>query len=340
MTTIREIAAIVGVSRGTVDRVINNRGGVKPETEARIRQAIETLNYSPNIAGKSLAIKRKELKFGIIFRYDNPRYQITDFVRRKARDFLAYGIDTIMLEADINDPQSYVAAFDQLKERGVCGVIVMPHNHPVVIDKMNEMQKEGMVIITIETLLEDFQCLTAIGTDFFHCGEAIGSMLGLITSRGGNTAIITFPQEREKAARREEGVLKRLSDVFPEVNIVDIIRIEDDEFVGYTRTRELLTAHPEIESVFINSTSVVGVCRAIEELGKQIKVLCFDSVTIPSVHELLDRGIIHVIISQRSELQATIAMDTLFSYFVYGILPQSNTVYTNVEINIAGNLDI
>lgn len=339
MTTIREIAAIVGVSRGTVDRVINNRGGVKPETEARIRQAIESLNYSPNIAGKSLAIKRKELKFGIIFRYDNPRYQITDFVRRKARDFLAYGIETIMLEANIDDPQSYVTAFDQLKERGVCGAIVMPDNNPAVIEKMKEMQQNGMVIVTIETLLDHFECLTSIGTDFYRCGEVIGSMLGLITSRGGNTAIVTFPKEREKAARREAGVLKRLSDEYPEVRIADILRMEDDEFIGYTRTKELLAAHPEIESVFINSTSVVGVCRAIEELGRRIKVLCFDSIALPAVHELVDRGVIHVIVSQRSQLQATIAMDTLFHYFVYGTMPQCSTVYTNVEINIAGNLD-
>ena len=113
----------------------------------------------------------------------------------------------------------------------------------------------------------------------------------------------------------------------------------NDEFIGYTRTKELLAAHPEIESVFINSTSVVGVCRAIEELGRRIKILCFDSIALPAVHELVDRGVIHVIVSQRSQLQATIAMDTLFRYFVYGTMPQCSTVYTNVEINIAGNLD-
>lgn len=32
----KEIARICGVSRGTVDRVVNNRGKVKPETEKRI----------------------------------------------------------------------------------------------------------------------------------------------------------------------------------------------------------------------------------------------------------------------------------------------------------------
>ena len=37
--TIKDIAAAVGVSRGTVDRVINHRGGVSEEVAARVEQA-------------------------------------------------------------------------------------------------------------------------------------------------------------------------------------------------------------------------------------------------------------------------------------------------------------
>ena len=43
MITMKEIAALAGVSRGTVDRVINNRGSVNPETEQRVRSIIEAL---------------------------------------------------------------------------------------------------------------------------------------------------------------------------------------------------------------------------------------------------------------------------------------------------------
>lgn len=36
--TIRQIAEAAGVSRGTVDRALNNRGRIKPEVADRIRQ--------------------------------------------------------------------------------------------------------------------------------------------------------------------------------------------------------------------------------------------------------------------------------------------------------------
>ena len=43
--TIKDIAAAVGVSRGTVDRVINHRGGVSEEVAARVEQAVEEMGY-------------------------------------------------------------------------------------------------------------------------------------------------------------------------------------------------------------------------------------------------------------------------------------------------------
>lgn len=49
MATIKQIAEITNVSRGTIDRVLNNRGGVSPETEKKVRAAMEALNYLPII---------------------------------------------------------------------------------------------------------------------------------------------------------------------------------------------------------------------------------------------------------------------------------------------------
>ena len=43
MATIKEIAALAGVSRGTVDRVLNNRGSVNPITAEKIREIAKAL---------------------------------------------------------------------------------------------------------------------------------------------------------------------------------------------------------------------------------------------------------------------------------------------------------
>lgn len=48
MATIKQIAKLAGVSIGTVDRVLHERGGLAPDTKARVQAAIEELGYVPN----------------------------------------------------------------------------------------------------------------------------------------------------------------------------------------------------------------------------------------------------------------------------------------------------
>lgn len=45
--TIKEIAEKAGVSRGTVDRALNNRGRVNPEVAERIFEIAREMNYQP-----------------------------------------------------------------------------------------------------------------------------------------------------------------------------------------------------------------------------------------------------------------------------------------------------
>ena len=48
--TIKSVAEYAGVSIKTVSRVINNEGTVKPDTLAKVQQAIDALDYRPNKA--------------------------------------------------------------------------------------------------------------------------------------------------------------------------------------------------------------------------------------------------------------------------------------------------
>ena len=66
MVTIKEIAQMAGVSRGTVDRVLNNRGRVSEENARRIREIARSLGYQPNKAGIALAAQKKKLKIILV----------------------------------------------------------------------------------------------------------------------------------------------------------------------------------------------------------------------------------------------------------------------------------
>ena len=56
MATMKEIAELSGVSRGTVDRVLNHRGIVNAETERKVLEIAKLLDYQPKLV---LRLQRK-----------------------------------------------------------------------------------------------------------------------------------------------------------------------------------------------------------------------------------------------------------------------------------------
>ncbi len=66
MATMKDIAKLSGVSRGTVDRVLNHRGIVSPDTRKKVLEIAKLLDYHPNRAGIALAAQKKKLKTGVL----------------------------------------------------------------------------------------------------------------------------------------------------------------------------------------------------------------------------------------------------------------------------------
>ena len=66
MITLQQIAEAAGVSRGTVDRALNNRGRINPEVAEKIRKLADEMGYQPNRAGRALAISKRSISIGML----------------------------------------------------------------------------------------------------------------------------------------------------------------------------------------------------------------------------------------------------------------------------------
>ena len=64
--TAQQIADLAGVSRGTVDRALHNRGRVNPEVKEKIQKIALELRYKPNLIGQALVRSKQDFKLGVI----------------------------------------------------------------------------------------------------------------------------------------------------------------------------------------------------------------------------------------------------------------------------------
>ena len=118
MTTIEIIAKKAGVSRGTVDRVLHNRGQVKPETAAKVRAVMKELDFQPNTLGRAFYLSRKKNKIGVLVSFREPDFQKQ--VMQGINDGMVYaqqyGIETLTETASPDDADGYLAALKRLMD--------------------------------------------------------------------------------------------------------------------------------------------------------------------------------------------------------------------------------
>lgn len=56
--TLRQVAELAGVSHQTVSRYFRPDGGLLPETAARVKRAVDSLDYRPNLVARSMRTRR------------------------------------------------------------------------------------------------------------------------------------------------------------------------------------------------------------------------------------------------------------------------------------------
>ena len=123
MATIRDVAEKAGVSVATVSHVINGTRKVAPETEARVRRAMEELGYQPNAIAQSLR-KRTTYAIGILVSdITNPFF--ATLVRGAEDAALEAGYSVIVCNSD-EDPQKEDMYIRALWRRRIDGMLIAP----------------------------------------------------------------------------------------------------------------------------------------------------------------------------------------------------------------------
>ena len=155
MATIKEIAALAGVSRGTVDRVLNHRGDVNPQTEEKIMKIVRALDYKPNKAGIVLAAQKKNLKLGVVLLgVGNPFFDdVLAGVREKAEELAGYNCSVLIKQTEYS-LQQQLDAIDALLSEGINGLAISPYNDSAVREKIDGLDRAGIPVVTLNTDIE------------------------------------------------------------------------------------------------------------------------------------------------------------------------------------------
>lgn len=339
--TIRDIARAAGVSRGTVDRVINERGGVKPELEKKIRNLIRKMDYRPNRAGKILAGLKKPVRIGCFLPgIDNPFF--TDVVRgfRKAgHELKDYGVSLALSQVKGYEPEKHILAIRKLLQKDISALCISTVDVPGVRELLNEIIAAGIPVVAVNSDVSRTGRLCYVGCDYEETGRTAAGILSLLRKNESiRVLVVTGSLKMQGHKRRIEGFVDTLQKRESPGEILEIYETMDDDETAYERTLEALKTHPGANCVYITTAAVVGVCRAIRELGlgKKITVLAHDDVS--TTRALILEGMIPATICQEPVAQGYRSVMLLYEYLVNGTVPKKNCYFTRTVVKIRENL--
>ncbi|NYT35924.1 LacI family DNA-binding transcriptional regulator [Allopusillimonas soli] len=136
--SIRDVAALAGVSVGSASRVLNNAPNVTEDVRVKVERAVSVLQYRPNHAAQSLRSQTSKTIGCLFSDVSNPLYARA--FRALEGCFRPDGY-MLLLSNGLNDPEREIEILRTFQLRGMDGVIIAPGNerHAEVLDAVNRL---------------------------------------------------------------------------------------------------------------------------------------------------------------------------------------------------------
>jgi DNA-binding LacI/PurR family transcriptional regulator len=323
--TLDAVAALAGVGRATVSRVINGHSHVSSRTRRAVERAIAELGYIPNQSARSLARQRTGT-VAVIVAEPIPSNDLDEtrstalpapffagILRGIAAELHAAGLSLRLLMA-------YDWARQLAAERVDGALLLSAHREAEATDIFDRLRLP---------MVRTGRPLASATVNYVDCDNRTGAKEAVahLLQRGGRTvATIAGPQDISAGIDRLDGYRDALRAArMPEDNSLVVIGEFHEDF-GRRAIVDLLARHPSLDAVFAASDAIaVGALQAIKDSGRKvpgdIAIVGFDDSPVAShtdppltsVHQPIEalgremtRLLVRVIKGEITQPQATI----------------------------------
>jgi len=322
--TIRDIAELAGVSRGTVDRVLHNRGRVDPAVAARIRKIMEQCEYRPSKAAQQLALISQKYKIGFISKFDyNGFWSIVN----KSADLMAknlaeFGFTVECRYFDYCLPDTQLRLIDELENAGINALIIVPLESDTVAARLQALSDKGIPVILLNSELEGFEPFCYIGSDYYVGGKTAAGLLHSFSKADRLRVLLLSGSNYLSSQRlRRQGFIDEIRALDPDCEIIESRDITSDPEYAFRIAKEMLEQHPEINAVYTVPDNAAAVGNAIRESGRMGEIVHIGFAMTDATRPCILEGSISALIGQRARDQGRMPFEILLEYFSTGTLP-------------------
>jgi LacI family transcriptional regulator len=322
-TTIKDIALQAGVSTGTVDRVIHDRGRVSVEVKEKVLQVMQDLNFEPNLIASTLAFNRV-ITVGVLMPvlHSDPYWdQPLMGMRRAQRAVKHYGVVLQEQMFDLFSPQDFqnkALELIALKPDALVFPPIFLKESLLILDHCAEAQ---IPTILINTDVEHPQVMSYIGQDSYQSGILAGKLLQFAMDSPGAILLLNLDKETANAKHlmdKERGLrhyfIQNELDNYP-IHRQDIEEFDAPELLK-AQIINLFQQHKNTKAVFVSNSRAYKLVEALDDQTfDQPRILGFDLLS-DNLH-FLQIGKVDFLINQNANYQGYSAIKNFTDYFIF-----------------------
>ncbi|MBV9997969.1 MAG: LacI family DNA-binding transcriptional regulator [Verrucomicrobia bacterium] len=278
MPTIKEVAALAGVSTATVSRVINQNGYVTQAVQDKVRQTMEALNYQPSALARGLR-RQKTQSIGVLVpKVSQPFFSLLGYAIEQA--LFKQGYRAFLCSAEEN-PEKESAYLEMLLRQRVDGIILVPTGHSVA--NVERLLRTRVPVVLVDRDLPALP-VDRVLSDNLQGGYGIGRHLLDLGHR--RIAVVGAEPHSESMGRRLSGIRRALDEAGVELREEWVVIGSGEQFgLGLSTAQGVLRHRPSPTAIVALTDGLAvgvlhGACRAGLQLPDELSVTGFDDIPL------------------------------------------------------------
>ncbi|MBA9079473.1 MULTISPECIES: LacI family DNA-binding transcriptional regulator [Rufibacter] len=309
MVRIKDIAEKAGVSTGTVDRVLHERGRVAEDVRQKVLEIAKELNYQPNLLARTLVNNRT---YDIAALIPDPAQD--DYwqapqtgIEKAAAELTQYGVRVTQFIFDPLNANSFKEQAAEVRARQPIAILVAPIFYRESLAYFKQWKEAGIPFALFNTHIPDYEPLIYIGQDSYQSGYLAAKLLQYGHPEGGTFLVVHIDVDLANSSHlinKEQGFY----DYFHQHSAGKMFKIVQADLGNSTseafqdQLDKLLLQNPEVKGIFVTNSKAHTVAQYLQTKGiSQIRLIGYD--LMEKNLEFLNKGTIDFLINQNPKGQ-------------------------------------
>jgi LacI family transcriptional regulator, galactose operon repressor len=320
--TIKDIARMAGVSAGTVDRVIHNRGRVSEEALQKVVSVLDQIDYKPNLIARTLGSKRNyRIAVLVPDPEQDPYWELCGRgIKQAETEWTQYGVTVEPFFFDPFNRKSYQVAAESANEAEPDGLLIAPIFYHEALPYFDVYTKGSIPYVLFNTNIPEAHPLSFIGQDLYQSGRVGAELMNIGQHGPGSFAVLHIYEDLQNSIHlleKERGFRDFFLKHNGQEHSIETYDLSNHDETAVEEKILRLLDNPSLRGIFASTSSGTYISASVlQKHGKnEVRLIGYDM--LEQSLDLMRSGIIDFLINQNPKRQAFLGVSHLANHLLF-----------------------